>query len=76
MGKEHKNTNVEGGSPARSGPKNPENDPVLQEDDSKRSSGEIKKEAIKESEKENMTNKKGYNETDPNVPVKTAKDTL
>ncbi|MBE9461224.1 hypothetical protein ACFP1I_20560 [Dyadobacter subterraneus] len=76
MGKEHKNTNVEGGSPSRSGPKNPENDSVLQEDDSKRSSKEIKKEAINESESENMTNKKGYNETDPNVPVKTVKDTL
>lgn len=73
MGKEHNNTNVEGGSPSRSGPKSPENDAVLQEDDSKRSSKEIKKEAINESESENMTNKKGYNETDPNVPVKSTK---
>lgn len=76
MGKENKNTNVAGGSPSRSGPENPENDSVLQEDDSKRSSSQIKKEAINESESENMTNKKGYNETDPNVPVKTVKDTL
>ncbi|GLU51985.1 hypothetical protein [Dyadobacter frigoris] len=73
MGKEHKNTNVAGGSPSSSGPENPANDPVLQEDDSKRPSKEIKKEAIDESESENMTNKKGYNETDPNVPVKTVK---
>ncbi|MCF0057255.1 hypothetical protein [Dyadobacter sp. CY356] len=74
MGKEHKNTNVEGGSPSHSGPKNPENDSVLQEDDSKKSSQEIKNDSINESERENMTDQQGYNETDPNVPVKSAKE--
>lgn len=69
-----KNTNVEGGSPSRSGPENPENDRILQKDDSKRPSKEIKKEAVDESESKNMTDEKGYNETDPNVPVKTVND--
>jgi hypothetical protein len=68
-----KNKNVEGGSPSRSGPENPESDPILQEDDSKRPSKELKKEAIEESESKNMTDESGYNETDPNVPVETVK---
>jgi len=69
MNKEDKNKNVEGGSPSRSGP----DDEIIQEDDSKRSSKEIKKESIDESESENMTDQRGYNETDPNVPVKSTK---
>jgi len=69
MNKEDKNKNVEGGSPSRSGP----DDDIIQEDDSKRPSKEIKKEAIDESESENMTDQRGYNETDPNVPVKSTK---
>jgi len=67
MNKEDKN--VEGGSPSRSGP----GDEILQEDDSQKPSKEIKKEAIDESESENMTDQRGYNETDPNVPVKSTK---
>ncbi|SEI75774.1 hypothetical protein SAMN04487995_2054 [Dyadobacter koreensis] len=69
MNKEDKNKNVEGGSPSRSGP----GDEILQEDDSQKPSKEIKKEAIDESESENMTDQRGYNETDPNVPVKSTK---
>jgi len=70
MNKDNKNKNVEGGSPSRSGP----DDDILQEDDSKRPSKQIKKEAIEESETENMTDKRGYNETDPNVPVESTKE--
>jgi len=69
MNKEDKNKNVEGGSPSRSGP----DDDIIQEDDSKRPSKEIKKDSIDESESENMTDQRGYNETDPNVPVKSTK---
>lgn len=69
MNSENKNKNVEGGSPSRSGP----DDKILQEDDSKRPSKQLKKEAINESEEENMTDNSGYNETDPNVPVESAK---
>jgi len=69
-----KNKNVEGGSPSRSGPENPEKDAILQKDDSKKPSKEIKKEAINESEEKNMTDESGYNETDPNVPVETVND--
>jgi len=69
MNKEDKNKNVEGGSPSRPGP----GDEILQEDDSQKPSKEIKKEAIDESESENMTDQRGYNETDPNVPVKSTK---
>jgi len=69
MKKENKDQNVEGGSPSRSGP----DDDILQKDGSKKPSKTIKKEAINQSEEENMTKKRGYNETDPNVPVKSSK---
>lgn len=67
MNKENKN--VVGGSPSRSRPDNA----ILQEDDSKKTSKQIKEEAIRQSESENMTHKRGYNETDPKVPVKSVK---
>lgn len=63
------NKNVAGGSPSRSGP----DKAILQEDDSKKTSKQIKDEAIRQSESENMTHKRGYNETDPKVPVKSVK---
>lgn len=69
MSKENKNKNVEGGSPSRSGP----DDDTLQRDDSKKPSKQIKQEAILQSESENMTHKRGYNETDPKVPVKSVR---
>lgn len=67
MNKENKN--VVGGSPSRSRPDNA----ILQEDDSKKTSKQIKEESIRQSESENMTHKRGYNETDPKVPVKSVK---
>ncbi|MCF2443153.1 hypothetical protein L0657_04220 [Dyadobacter sp. CY345] len=63
------NKNVEGGSPSKSGP----DSGTIQEDDSKKPSKQIKKDAIDESEKENMNDHEGYNETDPNVPVESTK---
>jgi len=69
MSTENKNKNVEGGSPSRSGP----DDDIKQKDDSQKPSSQIKKDAIKESEEENMTDNRGYNETDPNVPVESTK---
>ncbi len=69
MNKDNKNKNVEGGSPSRSGP----DSDIIQEDDSKKPSKQIKKDAIHESEEENMTDHGGYNETDPNVPVESTK---
>ncbi|SKB48820.1 hypothetical protein [Dyadobacter psychrophilus] len=61
--------NVEGGSPTHGGPKGKEK----QKDDSAKPSKTLSKEAVKESEQENMTGKKGYNETPPTVPVKSTK---
>lgn len=58
--------NVEGGSPSQGGPKSK----AKQRDDSKKPSGLLKQEAIQKSEKVNMTQKKGYNETPETVPVK------
>ncbi|KQS30768.1 hypothetical protein [Dyadobacter sp. Leaf189] len=57
---------IEGSSPSRPGPKGE----AKHEDDSAKPQKTLKKEAIKESEEENMTGKKGYNETPPTVPVK------
>jgi hypothetical protein len=61
--------NVEGGSPTHGGPKGK----VKQEDDAQKPSKTLSKEAVKESEQENMTGKKGYNETPPTVPIKSTK---
>jgi hypothetical protein len=69
MSKENKNKNVAGGSPSRSGPE----DDSKQEDDSKKPSKQIEQEGIKQSESGNMTDKRGYNETDPKSPVKSVK---
>ena len=60
---------VEGGSPAPSGP----HDENRHEDDSEKPAKTVKKDAIKNSEKDNMTDNKGYNETPPTVPVKSSK---
>ncbi|KAA0992391.1 hypothetical protein [Dyadobacter aurulentus] len=57
---------IEGSTPSPSGPK----DHSRHQDDSDKPSKVLKKEAIRESEKDNMTGKKGYNETPPTVPVK------
>lgn len=69
MSKQQQTKDIEGGTPVRSGP----DDQVTQKDDSKKPPLQIKKEAINESEKENMTHNRGYNETDPKVPVKSAR---
>jgi hypothetical protein len=58
---------IEGSSPSRPRPKNDES---KHKDDSAKPTKALKKETIKESEQENMTGKKGYNETPPTVPVK------
>ena len=57
---------IEGTTPSPSGPK----DKTRHDDDAEKPSKVVKKEAIQESEEENMTGKKGYNETPPTVPVK------
>jgi hypothetical protein len=61
--------NVEGGSPAPSGPENGKK----HKDDSKNPSKVVKEDAINNSEKDNVNGKKGYNELPPDVPVKSAK---
>lgn len=66
MKTETKNKDVEGGSPSQGGPKGK----VKQQDDSLEPAGQLKEESIKKSEKGNMTQKKGYNETPETVPVK------
>ncbi|WP_031529129.1 hypothetical protein [Dyadobacter crusticola] len=60
------NKDIEGSSPSRPGPKGQQK----HEDDSAKPQKTVKKDAIEESEEENMTDKKGYNETPPTVPVK------
>ncbi|TDE14562.1 hypothetical protein [Dyadobacter psychrotolerans] len=65
------NKEVEGGSPSPSGP----HDETRHEDDAEKSPGVVKKDSIKNSEKDNMTDNKGYNETPPTVPVKSSKKT-
>ena len=65
MENQSNNEDVEGGSPTQGGPKGK----IKQEDDSQKPSKTLKKDAIKESESENMNDKKGYNETPPTVPV-------
>lgn len=64
-----KNVQVEGGSPSPSGPP----DKLKQKDDSKKPSKTVDKESVQKSEKGNMTDEKGYNETPPTVPVKSTK---
>lgn len=58
--------NVEGGSPSDGGLRGK----TKQEDDSRKPAGKLKQESIEKSEKGNMTQKKGYNETPETVPVK------
>ena len=65
-----KDKEVEGGTPSPSGPHNYE---PKQEDDSRRPSKVVKEESIQKSEKGNMTEENGYNETPPTVPVKSTK---
>ena len=69
MGKQKNNSEIEGGSPSRQGP----HDPSKHEDDSLKPSKVVKEESIKKSEKGNMTDESGYNETPSNVPVKSTK---
>jgi hypothetical protein len=64
-----KKSNVEGGTPSKSGPENDKR----HIDDSKKPSKKVKQDAIENSEKDNVNGKKGYNETPPDVPVKSAK---
>ncbi|MCE6991730.1 hypothetical protein [Dyadobacter sp. CY323] len=64
--KQNQTENIEGNTPSPSGPK----DKTRHQDDSEKPSKVVKREAIEESEEENMTGKKGYNETPPTVPVK------
>jgi hypothetical protein len=64
-----KNEDIEGGSPSKGGIK----DKNKHKDDSLKSPKVLQKESVKESESENMTGKKGYNETPPTVPVKSTK---
>jgi hypothetical protein len=61
---------VEGGSPSPSGP----HDDKRHKDESERPAKTVKQDAIKNSEKDNMTGQKGYNETPPTVPVKSSKE--
>lgn len=58
--------NVAGGSPSSGGPKGK----AKQKDDSAKPSKTVSNEAAAKSEKDNMTDNKGYNETPPTVPVK------
>ena len=62
-------TEVEGGSPSKSGP----DEKLKQKDDSKKPAKVVKQESINKSEKGNMTDESGYNETPPTVPVKSTK---
>jgi len=64
-----KKDNMEGGTPAKSGP----DDDKRHQDDSKKSPKKVENDAIENSEKDNMNDQKGYNETPPDVPVKSAK---
>ena len=61
-----KEQEVEGGSPSRLGRRGESK----HDDDSMEPSEEVKEESIEKSEKNNMTDEKGYNETPPTVPVK------
>lgn len=63
-----KKDNVEGGSPSPSASNNSKRN-----DEVKKSPETTKQEAINKSEKVNMNNNKGYNETPPDVPVKSTK---
>jgi hypothetical protein len=64
-----KKGNVEGGSPSPSGVE----DEDRHDDDSKQPAKKVEKDAEKKSENNNMTGQKGYNETPPDVPVKSSK---
>ncbi len=64
-----KSKEIAGGSPSSGGPKGK----AKQKDDSLKGSKTIMKEATSKSENGNMNNKKGYNETPANVPVKSFK---
>ncbi len=64
-----KEKNVEGGTPVKPA----SNNPKKQKDDSKKPLSKNLKEGEEKSEKENMNKKKGYNETPPDVPVKSNK---
>lgn len=66
MAKQTQTKNVEGGSPSQGGPKGKQK----QRDDAQKPSKQVDKEAVQKSEKVNMTQKKGYNETPATVPVK------
>ncbi len=63
-----KKNNVEGGTPSPASPAEKES-----KKEPKKSSEQIKQESIRKSEKVNMNNHKGYNETPQNVPIKSGK---
>jgi hypothetical protein len=69
MKKETSTKHIAGGSPSSGGPKGKSK----QKDDSLKTAETLKKESVGKSEKGNMTGKKGYNETPPDVPVKSSK---
>lgn len=61
-----KSKEIAGGSPSASGPKGK----AKHKDDSLKGTKTLENEAASKSEKGNMTQKKGYNETPATVPVK------
>jgi hypothetical protein len=69
MKKQATEKQIAGGSPSAGGPKGK----TKQRDDSQKGAETLNSESVKKSEKGNMTGKKGYNETPPDVPVKSTK---
>ncbi|NIJ53606.1 hypothetical protein [Dyadobacter arcticus] len=69
MSQQNEDEEIEGSTPSPAGPR----DGSKQKDDAQKPSKILKKDAINESEDENMTGQKGYNETPPTVPVKSTK---
>jgi hypothetical protein len=65
-----KKGNVEGGSPSPSGAE----DEDRHDDDSKKPTKKVESDAVNKSEKNNMNDHKGYNETPPDAPVKSSKE--
>jgi|GEM_PF-2504591 len=69
MKTELKAKEIAGGSPTSGGPKSKSK----QQDDSLEGSKTVMKKATSKSEKGNMTDNKGYNETPATVPVKSVR---
>jgi hypothetical protein len=64
-----KKGSVEGGSPSPAGAE----DEDRHDDDSKKPTQKVEKDAEEKSESNNMNDQKGYNETPPDVPVESSK---